>query len=197
MADKIYSYENFDLSSLSSESLEFIVWGICIGVLIGAFVSILYRSCAFSLIRRLIAREAFDESRALTVNELNPRGKRYLKRALSASDKPLRRYVACANEEETQTRPARGFRKFWYKRILGADVPARLPMDRARFYLPEENRIGAEVRFTEVRNPVGSFILTAVLLVAAAFFVIYAAPELLQMLDNFITTIKPTDSGIL
>ena len=68
-------------------------------------------------------------------------------------------------------------------------------MDKARFYMPEENRVKAELRFTEVRNPAGSFIFTVILLVAVAFFAIYAVPELLQMLDNFITTVKPTDTG--
>jgi hypothetical protein len=63
----------------------------------------------------------------------------------------------------------------------------KLPMDKAKFYLPEEQRFTAELRYSEVRNPIGSFIITVAIAIGAAFFAKFAAPELLQMLDNFLT----------
>lgn len=194
---KVYSYENFDLSSLSSESLEVIVWGICIGIIIGTLFSIFYKTYTSSLFKQLISNEIFDASKACTINELKIKGKWYIKMALKSSDKPLRRFVVCSNADELDIPAPNGFKKFWYTKLLGVEVPAKLPMDKARFYMPEENRIKAELRFTEVKNPVGSFLFAAIILVAVGFFAIYAVPELLQMLDNFITMIKPTDTSVL
>lgn len=194
---KVYSYENFDLSSLSAESFEVIVWGICTGIIVGTLLSIFYKTYTYSLFKQLISNEIFDESKACTIGDLKIRGKWYIRMALKSSDRPLRRFVLCSNTDELEIPAPSGFRKFWYTKVLGVDVPTKLPMDKARFYMPEENRIKAELRFTEVRNPVGSFIFTAIVLVAVAFFAIYAVPELLQMLDNFITTVKPTDTSVL
>lgn len=192
---KIYYYENFDLSSLSASSLEVVIWGICAGIIIGTLCSIIYKVYTHSLFKQIIQNEIYSEAKACTLGSMKVKGKWYLRMALRTSDKPLRRFLVCANEDELAI-PAPGrLKKFWYTKVLGTEVPVSLPMDKARFYMPEENRVKAELRFTEVRNPAGSFIFTVVLLVAVSFFAIYAVPELLQMLDNFLTTVKPTDSG--
>ncbi len=198
----IYQYENFDvssdfLSSLSDNSLQVIVWGICAGILLGTLFSIFYKTYTASFFRQLISREAFDESRACTIGELDVRGKWFIKSALRTSDKPLRRYVLCSNTEELPKEKAGGFKRFWYTKLLGTEIPHKLPMDKAKFYMPEEKRVTAELRFTGVRHPVQSFLLAAVILTALGFFLVYAIPELLQMLDNFLTQVKPVDNSIL
>jgi len=82
-------------------------------------------------------------------------------------------------------------RNYTTRKVKKEDVRALFPR------LAEENRTKAEVRFTDVKNPVGSFIFAAVVLIAAAVFMMYAVPELLKMVDNFITQIHPEDTGIL
>ena len=61
----------------------------------------------------------------------------------------------------------------------------------ARFYLPEEKRITAELRYSEEKHPVRSFVLAALGLLALAAFTIFVLPELLTMVDNLITQVKP------
>lgn len=192
---KEYHYQNFDLSGLSDYPLEFLVWAVAAGILLGVLVSILYKSYTSSLLQALIQGEIYDEERAKTLGELSLRGRWYLKRALSSSDKPLRRLVRCGNEAALAPKKTGRFRKFWYEKLLGMAVPVKLPMEEARFYLPEENRIRAEIRFGTVSHPVRSMILACVVILAAAAFMAYAVPELLQMLDNFITEIRPEDSA--
>ena len=179
MLCKIYNYNNFDLSSLSGETMGVLVWGICIGVIIGTLISIFYKVYMSSFIKALVKNEIHTEETSKTVNDLDFIGKWYIKNELKYPYKSLRRYVLCANENEAEEK-SKGRKKDFTK----------LSMEKARFYLPEENKINAELRFSEIKNPVGSFVITAAVMIAAAFFVLYAAPELLQMLDNFITIVK-------
>ncbi|MBE6598134.1 MAG: hypothetical protein E7638_01690 [Ruminococcaceae bacterium] len=178
----MYNYAHLDLSSLSAGSLGLVVWGICGGIIAGIFLSLIYKNITSSFIKTLVKKGISDEEKAVTLSEAEAKGKWYLRSALKSPYKPIRRYVICANEKD----------------LLGFDPKeqdnigkkADLPMDKAKFYLPEENRTKAEIRFSEAKRPAASFIFTAVLLIAAAYFSLYAAPELLQMLDNFIGTLK-------
>lgn len=174
MLCKMYTNQPFDLSSLSANSLEIIVWGACIGIIIAALLTIVYKTLTFSFIKYMIKNGVVTEDKACTVDEMNFTGKLYIKNELKYGYKSMRRYVVCANEDEL---------------ISDSEKKATspLPMDKARFYLPEEKRIDAEFRYTEVRNPVFSFVLTAVVAVVAAIFVLYAVPELMTMLGNFIS----------
>ncbi len=174
---QIYNYSNFDLTSLSAGSIEMIVWGICIGVIIGVLCALVHKSIIASFIKVLVKNKILTAEDAKTLDELKLRGKWYLRSALKYPYKPLRRYVMCANEEELTSAEKEDYEK-------------KLPMDKALFYLPEENRIGAETRYSEVKKPIFSFIFTTAIIIAAAFFLMYAVPELLQMLDNFITSVK-------
>ena len=71
-----------------------------------------------------------------------------------------------------------------YKAVACTDSgEKKIDYSTARFYLPEEKRI---------RNG----ILAVILVTAVAAFAIFAIPELLTMLDNFVTQVKP-QSNIL
>lgn len=179
MLCKITNYNNFDLSSVSDTALEVIVWGICIGVIFGTLISIFYKAYTSSFIKALVKNEIYTEDAAKPVDALDFIGKWYIKNELIYPYKTLRRYIVCANEDEA-VEETKGRKKEFKK----------LSMEKARFYLPEEKKIEAELRFSEIRNPIGSFVITAAVMVAAAFFILYAAPELLQMLDNFLTIVK-------
>ena len=168
---KNYHYQNFEISF---DSLDIIIWSACIGIIIGAFIAIFYKHWTSSFIKVLTRNGIDSPEKACTVDSLRFSGKWYIKNELKLSYKALRRYVLCANEKE----------------LLGSDEgkkEKKLPMDKAKFYLPEEQRFTAELRYSEVRNPVGSFIITVAIAIGAAFFAKFAVPELMQMLDNFLT----------
>ena len=56
--------------------------------------------------------------------------------------------------------------------------------------MDEEKKIDVEFRYAEVRKPVFSFVLTAVIAVVIAVFALYAAPELMTMLENFMNVMQ-------
>ena len=178
MSDTIYSYKNFDFTSLSDNTLNVIVLGIIVGIIVGTVFSVLYKTVTSSFIKALVRNNITTPDKAKKIDDLDFIGKWYIKNELKYTYKTLRRYVICANEEELLDN--KNNKKEFQK----------LPVENALFYLPEEKRIEAELRFTGVRKPIGTIILTIILGTAAAYFAIFAIPELLQMLDNFLTSIK-------
>lgn len=183
-----YHYENFDFD-INSGSLSIIIWGMCIGILIGVLGSIVCRIYSSRIIKSLIKEGATDESSAKTLAELGL-GKQWMVRRMLRAESSLRRSVLIANEAEFKPK-ASGLKVFWYEKFLRDEIPVKLDYAAAKFYLPEEKRISAELRYKSEGHPILSFIIAAVGLIAAAFFASAVIPELLQMLDNFITTVKP------
>lgn len=174
---KTYYYKNFDINILNANdgSLEILLWSIYIGITLGVLLSILYRVYTGSFIHAVVEAGALDEEHAVSLAELNFRGKWYIKRLLRPEDTLGRIFMR-----------------------IGGDAgdtkhPEKIDFASARFYLPEDRRIGAETRFVVEKRPVRTFILAAVVLFAVFFAATVFLPELLQMLDNLITQLSPAE----
>ena len=183
-----YSFDNFDLD-LNGSSFQIIIWGLYIGVVLGTLGSILFRVYSGRIIKALINSGADAENSAKTLAELGL-SKNFLVRKYLKDDSVLRRSVLICGESHLPPSQNK-FKIFWYETFLRTDIPRKTNFNTAKFYLPEENRSAAELRFREESHPVRNFILAAAGLLAVAIFVSYALPELLTMLDNFITQVKP------
>ncbi len=195
MSGKIYYYTNFDID-VNSGSLEVILWSVYAGIIIGVLAAILYRVYTGSFIRAMVDAGAVDESHAVTLDQLKFQGKWYIKRQLKPGG-TMNRILECTNADTFPKKKCSALGRFWHEKFMGTEIPTAVPFDTAKFYLPEERRVAAELRFTAEKHPIRTFLLAA----AVLFVVIYAAtialPELLQMLDNLITQLTPTNTNIL
>ena len=189
MSNKIYYYQNFDID-VNNGSLDILLWSIYAGVILGVLASLLYRVYTSSFFRALISAGALDENHAVTIDSLDFRGKWYFKRQINAGSS-LSRLLVCSNENSLRMKPCGSLKRFWHESFLGSEAPAFFPFDTAKFYLPEERRITAELRFTEEKSPVRTFLFCAVLLAVVIAAVTVFLPELLQMLDNLLTQLTP------
>lgn len=87
------------------------------------------------------------------------------------------------DRESAQTFQDLGIKNlFIYKLIFRRSSPLRkyIKYDGKEMYLPEERRIGAEVRFSKERHPVMTFVFAAVALFIVACFVIVLLPQILD-----------------
>ena len=190
MQRKLYVFENLDLD-INGSSFLFIVWGIAVGILLGVLLSLIYRVHAHKLVAALAEHGATDREHALTLADLGL-GKNRVVRRMLGNGGSLSSTVLCANEDEFPPRKLSKLGYFWhYKFLRGDPLPPKTDYSIARFYLPEEKRVTAELRYSEEKHPVRSFILAALGLTALALFTIFVLPELLTMVDNFITQVKP------
>lgn len=187
MLNKFYSFDNFNID-VNGSTLLIIVWGLYAGIVIGIFLALICRVWSGRIVAKLQENGADCPEKAKSLSELGidkPAARRMLK-----AESSLRRYVLCVKKEEEEQTQVNGFVRRWHK-FTGTDVPEKTDFSSAKFYIPEDNRIGAELRYPKEKAPVRSFILAAVVLAAVAFFAIYAVPELLTMVDNFVTQVKP------
>lgn len=164
MSDKIYYYQNLSLPE-NLDSLDVLVWGIYAGVVIGATVATVDKLYCGRMVKALVEKGAQTPESAVTLDALNIKGKWYLRRALKEG-KPLR------------------------KMLGNHEVPDKKKVGEIPFYLPEENRIKAETRYENGRRPIFTLVLSILAMLAVVFFVLFAVPELLTMLDNFVGMVK-------
>lgn len=77
------------------------------------------------------------------------------------------------------------------KKKKGAEPPVLAPVDflRDRFYVPEDLRIRAELRYEKAGSGVRGFLLTAVVAIAAAILLCRFLPNLLSLADNIVGNI--------
>ncbi|MBQ4354123.1 MAG: hypothetical protein IJC71_04440 [Clostridia bacterium] len=193
MEQKLYFYENFDID-VNGTSMPLIIWGLYIGIVLGVLGSIICRIYSSRIITALVKNGCTDEASAKTLSEL-ALGNTYFIRRMLREDSSLRRAVMMSGDASSPVQAGK-LKTFWYTKFLRDDLPVKTDFSNARFWLPEEKRPGAELRYQIEGHPVLSFIFAAAALFAVAMFANFAIPELLQMLDNFITTVKP-ESNIL
>jgi len=190
MQRKLYSFDSFDLVSINSPSFLFLVGALYAGILLGVLAALILRVHSHKIVKALADRGASDRESAATLEELGLGDSRFAKSLLKTGS-ALRRVVLCANESDFRPAKVSALRRFWREKILKDPDPPTTDFGVARFYLPEEKRITAELRYSAESHPVRSFILAAVGLLALTAFTIFVLPELLTMFDNLITQIKP------
>jgi len=183
-------YENFELYN-PTISLELIVWSLCAGLAIGAAASYVNRNIVGGFVRHLLKEEAHSPEAAQTVEQTGFARNFFVRRALRDGS-PLRRVVLCANEESMavkQPSDRKGaviFRKIF---SLEAEPKRILDLERARFYIPEEQRIAAELRYDAKGTNLPNLILSLILLAGIGFAALYILPEIFTLMDNFLTLI--------
>lgn len=196
MAKKMYSFENFDIN-INDGSLEVLLWSVYAGIIVGVGSSLLYRVYTHSFVDAVIKAGALDEDHAVTLGSLDFRGKWYIKRQLRAgSAGSLSRMFVFTNADTFPKKKCTRLGRFWREKFLGDEIPPEIPFDTAKLYLPEERRVAAELRFTEEKAPLRTFLLSAVLLAVVIAAATVAVPELMTMLDNLVTQLTPRGNVI-
>ena len=184
-----YLYENFELYN-PTLTLELIVWSVCAGIVIGAVTAYLQRAVIGAFARRLIADGIDTPEKAVTVEEAGF-GKNFLVKLALREGGSLRRTVTLANAEDFPPKAAsKGGERL--RRLFSMDEEPRRALDltRARFYIPEEDRIRAELKYEIKGTTLGGLAVSIVLVIAIGFAALYILPELFQFLDNFLTSIR-------
>lgn len=194
LSDRIFmdqSYENLNENSLFSVPL--IVIGIFVGVAIALIVNVFTKRVLGEMVRKLLAEEVTSEASAKTLEELGLGKNPFLRHAVKGNVS-LRRVVYCREEEEflreeeKQRESADSPKKFKYK-------PFRIQPKEHHFYIPEEQRDTAAVKF---ENKGTSFVALGILLLVllvGLIAVLFALPHLMEWLDRLVGSIGSSSSS--
>ena len=174
----------YDLGEMNPlMSFEVIVWCLCGGLILGALGSYFTRRDASLLVRKLIEDEIHTPDRAITLVEAGFASNLPLRLSLRTG-KPLRRMLVCVNEEDFPKKKYGFIRRFF----TGEREGVQTDLKTARFYLPEEVKYRAETRYNVKNVTPLDLLLSVVILIAAGFVAIYAAPKLVDLLGGFLSS---------
>jgi hypothetical protein len=187
--------ENFTIKSNALFSLQLIVVGITIGVVIASVMSVYNKKYIGSFIRKLIAEDCLGPDKAKTLEELG-----FLKnigvRSTIKSGGSLSRWARCREEDEFVLAIKQKKVEFDEKHKVDPKPPKfkepefKRDCNTMHFYLPEEKKYAAEVKFDDAGAKWGAVVLVMIVAIVLCAFICYMLPDALKMIDNFITIMK-------
>ena len=159
------TYEHFTLTYSTAKALSAIILAICAGVILAALYNFYIRRVPGGVVRLLLSRGALSPETALSAEELGlldkPVSLWELLRGVSL------RHIVCAVSED------------------GGEEGDGEADAQTRFYIPEEKKYRAEVRFEQKGNGAMGLLITCALAVVLGIVLIKLVPVVLAMADNF------------
>ena len=163
------------MSYTATKTLTTIVIAVCVGVILAALYNFYVRRVPGGVVRLLLSRGALSPETALTAEELGILNKPFslweLMRGIT-----LRRLVAVAPEAPCDAPEGEE----------SADGEESQITIQTRFYIPEDKKDRAEIRFNQEGNGVLGLVLTCALTVVLGFLLIKLIPLGLSMIEGLL-----------
>ena len=194
----LYSFNNFELNN-PFVSVKLIVWALFAGFVIASLMAVYNKRVIGTFVKDIIAQGCLSEKDAKTIIDLGYGTDWFIKNALR-TDTVLRRFVVRidgnSGNKEPETPASAGNataeesgRSGSKKSKTRKSTREIIDFSTARFYIPEDLKYRAEIRYASRGTDVVSFFICVVILAVAAFAAIFIIPELMQLIDNFIGTL--------
>ncbi len=178
--------ENISLdNSVISIPLMFV--GLFLGVLIAAIAAIYNKRLLGDALRNIIKSGANTPENAATLAELGYARNTFVRNALKYGT-AMRKYVRCVEDDEKLER-AKPDKNGYLPKI-------KTDLATAHFYIPEEKRVAAELRYDKTGTTWFAFFGILIGGIVLLVLLIKIFPELMMMLDNFVGSVKP-DGNLL
>jgi hypothetical protein len=182
-------YEHIEIAESSLVTLPMVAVAAIIGMCLAAIAAIFNKRYLGDFARALISAEALTPESAQTLEQLG-----YLKnttiRSSLKNGTTLRRVVKCVEEEQYYAELKKKREEFEQTnkdpKAKFKEVPFKMDVSAAHFYIPEDLKYTAELKFEKKGTDWLSFMLVVVGSIALALLLIWVVPELLQMTDNFL-----------
>lgn len=153
--------------------MEMVIWCMFIGLMLAAISMFYQKKVIGSFVRALLSANASDQTTAKTLMDLGF-ARSYPVRSALRKGGALRKLVWETDDN-------------FLENENGIKYSARqTPMDvnTARFYISEENRIRAELRYSAKGSDVFMLIITALVFLMIAYLAVTYLPDLLQLLKD-------------
>ncbi|MBQ8441505.1 MAG: hypothetical protein IJX19_12645 [Clostridia bacterium] len=182
------AYENFSVGAGVTSLAQTIVYAIALGVILAAAMSVYTRSVLGGFVRTLIKEGADSPENAKKLSQLGFFRNAAIRREL-AKGVTLRKVVRCCEEEaflaEQESKTAETAGKGT------GEMTFRPNFLTARYYIPEDLRYRAEIRFEKKGSGWGLFLGASVIAILLAAVIGYFLPDIVQLMDNIIGMMTP------
>ena len=180
------AYENFSLGAGAASTAQIVIYAIAIGAILAAAMAVYTRSVLGGFVRGLLKEGATSPENAKKLSEIGFFRNAFIRREL-AKGVTLRKVVKCCEEEAfeatadaAEQRSARGSKTGFQPDFL-----------TARYYIPEELKYRAEIRFEKKGSGWGTFFLVTIGAIVIAALIGFFLPDLFQLMDNIIGMMTP------
>ena len=188
-------YEHISIGSGSLITLQKVVLGICIGIIIAAAMACYDKNRLGSFVRSIVREQALWPEKAQTLYDLGFARNSAVKASLRSPNK-LGRVVRCVEKDayDAQVAQAREAYIAEHGNEEGFFMPQyRLDFENDHFYIPDEEHYRAEVRFDNEGSGWRAFILVCIVAVVSAALICFLLPDMIQLVDNMIGILTEND----
>lgn len=161
------------LSSMTN--LEVLIWALFIGFVLASFMIFYHKRIIGSFVRALLEKQANSPESALSIYDLGFDNNALIKNALK-SDATLRRIVWELDDNMQKREDG----------VVFSARSNRLDINNAKFYIPDENRIRAELRYSSKGTDVFAIIIAIVLFMAIAYAALLLIPMITELINSMI-----------
>lgn len=188
-------YTNFEFSD-GILNLQIIIFGLFGGILLASFYAIFVRTTLGKFIRELLAKEALSPEASILFAESKYRRHLFTRRALLHGT-TLRRVVHCVEEEKWIERSKAAYavyeeeceqaKKNKTRKPKFIEPKFTLALDCRHFYIPEKDKITAEMRFRTNGSSYSTFFFVLLGCLVGILLVFALLPQLVRFFDNVIS----------
>lgn len=188
------AYENFTVSPGSGETLRNIIVAVALGLIAAFLMTAYFRIGLGNFVRKLLKEECISPESAKSLMELGYFQSTVIRRELTRGGS-LRMVVHQCEESapleeispEAEETPSEEVPK---EKGREGQKP-KIDFLTARFYIPEDLRARAEIRFEKKGSGWGAIVIGIVLTVIGAGLLCWLLPDLVQFADNIISFFAP------
>lgn len=188
-------YENINMGTGSLITLQRVVLGLFLGVIVAAAMACYDKKKLGAFVRSIVTEQALWPEKAKTIYDLGFGGNRAVKASLRSPNK-LGKIVRCVERDayDAEVEQARAA----YVEEHGNDKdffmpPYRIDFDHDHFYIPDEEHYRAEIRYEDNGSGWRAFLLVVLVSVVSAALVCFLLPDMIQLVDNLIGILSEND----
>lgn len=183
-------YEYLGKGANSLTSLRMIILGLFLGLALASFGAVFNKRVLGDFVRKLLREESLTPETAKTLSELGYARNTSIRYSVRRGVN-LRRVVRCREEEEYLRELEQRREEYEEKRKENPKLPKfkeepfRVNADEHHFYIPEEMKYMADIKFEKKGTTWLGAIVFVLLLVIAAVILFIALPYILNVLNDW------------
>ncbi len=188
-------YEHIEMGSGSVATMQSIIFGIFIGIVLAAAIAFYDKNRLGAFVRKLVKNQCLWPEKAMTLSELGFARNGSVKASLRSQHK-LGKTVHCLEKEQYEAEVARS--RAAYIEEHGSDkgfsMPAyKIQFETDHFYIPDDDHYRAELRYDNAGSGWRAFILVLIIAIFGASLLCFLLPDMLQLVDNLIGILSESD----
>jgi hypothetical protein len=196
-------YEHLNMGGGSLISVRNIVLGLCFGLCVAAFGIVFNKRVLGGFVRHLLKNECLSAETAKTLPELNYADKLLIRHAVKKSVN-LRRVVRCREEEAHEKKMKAEGEAYAEKQKANPSLPKkfrptpfRVKPDEHHFYIPEDLKYMADVKFEQKGTTwLGATLFVFIMLVATVA-VLLVLPKILSLVNELAGSFGASSDQVL